>query len=208
MRKIVVDPFTGQPRVEEVEEPRVNAGIPGDTGPAGPTGPQGEPGTIPDNALTRTTGNPLRDGFGGNINLGTNGTMIFRYQRVGRIVDLWIQIWADGDWSADNGGFFLIPFADLPYTPLAVESPPSGITTVNAAIATAFGYMSYAPNNPAIAAAPAVTGAGGGSIAFIIIVNDGSGGLGNLMSGTNPVALTGVEWQYTGYVRYEAASAA
>lgn len=209
---VVIDPFTGQPRIEVVKkEIHTSSGLRGETGAKGDkgdTGATGADGIVPDVAFTRTTGNVLRDGFGGNINLGTNGDMIFNYARHGRLVYLYIQIWAASDWSSPSGGFFQINQADLPYEPKALETAPAGIGVGNA-WANGFGYISYDPAQAVEACPPAVAQTGGGKgIVFIVIRNNLSGGTGNLLSGTNPNAIGANDWQYTGLAIYQAASAA
>lgn len=144
----------------------------------------------------------ISDLFGGTLNLGTSGAAKMRWQRVGRMVDAWFYFSANTDWSS-AGGPWIVPYAELPYTPRATPTNPvPGGDPFGAP--SGFGYVAYGVSTPSFLATPGVVPT---FAALAFTTPSAAGGLSNFWSGTNPDPLTGQRWIYQGFLRYEAASA-
>lgn len=146
----------------------------------------------------------LTDLNGGTVNLGTNSEIIFRYRRVGRMVEGWINISAAADATYGNGGPLYFPGGTLPYQPRHPIANP-----VNAALQHGYpgGFGFFGGSSFRFGSSMVVVDFGPGDLAFV--KNDvNAGGINSLVTDSSPQDLTGIEWIYAGYVVYEAASAA
>lgn len=87
-------------------------------------------GGVPDDALTVDSVRMLDWSFGdfdtSEWDLGTNGFANIKWMRVGRIVQGWLKIFIDTDYTVPSGFFIIIHPDDLPYEP-KVEAAKNGI---------------------------------------------------------------------------------
>jgi len=162
---------------------------------------------VPDAALTDydLTGE-LADLYGGTIDLGTSGAITFRYRRVGRMVEGWLWIGADDDATYGSGGPLYFPGTSLPVAPRLPNANPAGGSS-GWGSPGGFGFFSAAEAGFQFGASPAIVNVG--SVAMVFSKTDtNTGGLASIVTDASPQDLTTNFWTYSGYVVYEADTAA
>lgn len=219
-QRVIIDPFTQQPRIEMVKrEIKVSGGgMRGDTGPAGPQGPAG---SVSDVAYTTIDSLRICDwsfgAFDSSIwNLGTGGVAKMKYIRQGRKVQGWIKIAPASDATTPTGFFIIVHPDDMPIEP-KVESAAAGYPMPGG-----FGAIYRADTNGSApyngyrhGLAPIVQDVGTGRSLMMFFKTSGENaivaGADNLWSpvSNTPVPAADVKGaSFFGFFQYEAATAA